>query len=72
LLFNLRKHQLSVFIFKEEPQKLPLNEGMVTATRLTLHMESWSEGKLRYFIVSDAPASDVHALSEMLRRVARS
>ena len=72
LLFNVRKHQLSVFIFKDEQQKLPFYEGTATATRLALHMESWSEGGLRYFIVSDAPASDVHALSELMRGVARS
>jgi len=72
LLFNVRKHQLSVFIFKEEPRKLAFHEGMESATRLALHMESWSEGGLRYFIVSDAPASDVHALSELMRSVARS
>jgi anti-sigma factor RsiW len=71
LLFNLRKHQLSVFIFKEEPRELPFHEA-TTATRLALHVESWSEGGLRYFIVSDAPASDVHALSELLRKAARS
>ncbi len=72
LIFNLRKHQLSVFIFKEEPREFPFHEGTVTSTRLTLHMENWSEGGLRYFVVSDAPASDVHALSELLRKAARS
>jgi len=72
LLFNLRKHQLSVFIFKDEPRELLFHQGTVTSTRLALHMESWSEGGLRYFIVGDAPASDVHALSELLRKAARS
>ncbi len=72
LLFSLRKHQLSVFIFKEEPREFPFHEGTVTSTRLALQMETWSEGGLRYFIVSDAPASDVHALSELLRKAARS
>jgi anti-sigma factor RsiW len=72
LIFNLRKHQLSVFIFKEEPREFPFHEGTVTSTRLALHIESWSEGGLRYFIVSDAPTSDVHALSELLRKAARS
>jgi hypothetical protein len=72
LIFNLRKHQLSVFIFKKEPRELPFHQGTVTSTRLALQMETWSEGGLRYFIVSDAPASDVHALSELLRKAARS
>jgi anti-sigma factor RsiW len=72
LLFSLRKHQLSVFIFKEAPREFPFHEGTVTSTRLALQLETWSEGGLRYFIVSDAPASDVHALSELLRKAARS
>jgi anti-sigma factor RsiW len=72
LLFNLHQHQLSVFIFKEEGRGRPLFEGTVTATRLALNMESWSEGGLRYFIISDASRADVHALSELLRAAAHS
>jgi len=72
LIFDLRKHQLSVFIFKEEPRELTFPEGTVTSTRLAFQMETWREGGLRYFIVSDAPASDVHALGELLRKAARS
>jgi len=72
LLFSMRKHQLSVFIFKDEPKDFPFDVGTITSTRLALHMESWREGGLRYFIVSDAPASDVHALSELLKKAARS
>jgi anti-sigma factor RsiW len=72
LLFNVRKHQLSVFIFQEEAGEFPAHLGTATATRLALHIETWSEGGLRYFIVSDAPAPDVHALGELLRNAARS
>jgi anti-sigma factor RsiW len=72
LLFNLRKHQLSVFIFKEEPGDLPAHLGTVTAARLALHIETWSEAGLRYYIVSDASAPDVHALGDLLRKAARS
>lgn len=72
LLFNLRKHELSVFIFQEQAGELPFSAGELTATKLAFHMESWSEGGLRYFIVGDAPASDVHTLSELMKRAARS
>jgi anti-sigma factor RsiW len=72
LLFHVRKHQLSVFIFKDEPGEFPFHEGTFAATSLAFHMESWSEAGLRYFIVSDAPASDVHALGELLKSAARS
>jgi anti-sigma factor RsiW len=72
LLFKVRKHQLSVLIFKEEPREFPFHEGTATSSRLALQIETWSEGGLRYFIVSDAPASDVHALGELMRNAARS
>jgi anti-sigma factor RsiW len=72
LLFNLRKHELSVFIFQEQSGELSFSAASVTSTKLAFHVETWSEGGLRYFIVSDAPASDVHALSELMKRAARS
>jgi anti-sigma factor RsiW len=72
LLFSLRKHQLSVFIFREQPGEIPFHAGASASTKLAFHMETWSEGGLRYFIVSDAPASDVHALSVLLKDAARS
>jgi len=72
LLFNLRKHQLSVFIFKEQSGEVPFRSGTQASTELGLNLETWSEGGLRYIIVSDAPASDVHALGELLKSAARS
>jgi anti-sigma factor RsiW len=72
LLFNLRKHQLSVFIFQEEPNDVRPHLGTAMATRLALHIETWSEAGLRYYIVSDASAADIHILGDLLRKAARS
>lgn len=72
LLFNLRKHELSVFIFQEQAGERPFSAGELASTKLSFHMESWSEEGLRYFIVGDASATDVHALSELMKRAARS
>jgi anti-sigma factor RsiW len=72
LLFNLRKHQLSVFIFRQQSGEIPFPVETSASTKLALHIETWSEGGLRYFIVGDAPSSDVHALSELLRSAAHS
>jgi anti-sigma factor RsiW len=72
LLFHVRKHQLSVFIFQQQSAGVPFSVGGSTASKLAFHTETWSEGGLRYFIVSDAPASDVHALGELLKNAARS
>jgi anti-sigma factor RsiW len=71
LLFNLRKHELSVFIFQEQSGGIPFSAADIASTKLAFHMETWSEGGLRYFVIGDAPASDVHALSELMKRAAR-
>jgi anti-sigma factor RsiW len=70
LLFTVRKHQMSVFIFQQQSEKVPFSLGTSASTKLAFHMETWSERGLRYFIISDAPASDVHALSKLLRSAA--
>lgn len=68
LLFEVRKHQLSVFIFQE--QAGPSLGG--AASKLAFNVESWSEGGLRYIVISDASPDDVHQLSQLLRNAARS
>jgi anti-sigma factor RsiW len=70
LLFTVRKHQISVFIFQQQSGNMPFSLGTSASTKLAFHMETWSERGLRYFIISDAPASDVHALSRLLRNAA--
>ena len=72
LLFGVRKHQMSVFIFKDEPEGFGAQLGTARSSRLALNIETWSEAGLRYYIVSDASAQDVHALSELLKNAARS
>jgi anti-sigma factor RsiW len=70
LLFELRKHQFSVFILQDQPGLPFLLDG--AARHLAFNCETWTAGSLRYFVVSDAAAADVHDLSELLRRAARS
>jgi anti-sigma factor RsiW len=68
LLFALRKHHLSVFIFQENAGVISGNASPTTARRLAFNMETWTESGLRYVVISDASASEVHQLSELLRR----
>ena len=74
LLYEVRKHQLSVFIFQEgSGVKLPgTNPGTNTAREQGFAMESWTHAGLRYVIVSDTTPSDIHALGELLRAAAGS
>ncbi|HVJ05339.1 MAG TPA: hypothetical protein VM578_06690 [Candidatus Saccharimonadales bacterium] len=70
LLFTLRKHSLSVFIFREQSGISSVFPVTSTFTKLAFHVETWSEGGLRYVVISDAPASDVHSLSVLLKNAA--
>jgi len=67
LLFEIRKHQISVFIFQNRGEASQLSRG-----KPAFSSETWTEGGLRYYIIGDAAASDIHALSELLKNAARS
>lgn len=67
LLFRVRKHQISVFIF--QAKALPFgfaSDGEMDAR--SFHLERWQHDGLRYFAISDAAPEDLQALSDLLRR----
>ncbi len=63
LIYELRKHQLSVFIVQDGGQAA----GAARERKNGFSTESWTWGGLRYVVVSDAGAADVHALVDLLR-----
>jgi anti-sigma factor RsiW len=66
LIYQLRKHEISVFIFQDrgaEAASLPLG----VAHALSFSVESWKQDGLRYFVVGDAGAGDIETLSKLLR-----
>ncbi len=65
LLFQIRSHQLSVFILQDRPGMIPLAMG-ATARELAFNVETWSEGGLRYVVISDASPADVHELGDLM------
>jgi anti-sigma factor RsiW len=68
LVFEVRKHRISVFIFQNRAELSGLNSGPSwLRKKLTFNGETWTEGGLRYFVVGDANPADVHALSELLK-----
>ncbi|MGB9204067.1 MAG: zf-HC2 domain-containing protein [Terriglobales bacterium] len=65
LLFRVRKHQISVFIF--QVKALPL--GFASAVEMdarSFHLERWQHDGLQYFAISDAAPEDLRALSDLL------
>jgi anti-sigma factor RsiW len=67
LLFRVRKHQISVFIF--QAKALPLDfaraEGMDAQS---FHLESWQRDGLQYFVIGDVAPEDLRALSELMKQ----
>jgi anti-sigma factor RsiW len=72
LLFQLREHRLSVFIFQDRPGLSRLDLGSSLRRKLAFNVETWAEGDLRYFVVGDVNRTDIHELSELIKQAARS
>lgn len=68
LVFRIRKHQISSFIFQERavPSDFPL-AGEIDAR--SFHLHSWKQNGLRFFLVGDVEVRDLRALRELLRSV---
>ena len=67
LIYGLRKHHISVFIFQERDVKVPMTTGARSSSFTT---ETWSQGGLRYFVVSDVSGDDLKGLIDLLKRAA--
>ena len=67
LLFQVRNHDLSVFILQDRPGMIPLTMGTTSERELAFNVETWTEGGLRYAVVGDANPADIHALGDLLR-----
>ena len=65
LIFQVRQHKISVFIFPERAEMPRLAAGPVN--ELSFNVESWTKNGLTYFVVGDASADDIRALSKLLR-----
>ena len=71
LLFTVRKHVLSVFIFKDSPElDRALGSGELMR-KLSFNIESWTDGGLRFLIITDAGRSDIDDLRARFAEAAR-
>ena len=70
LIYQVRKHKISVFIFQETSLPGRWDEEYPATKELSFNMETWSQGSLRYCILGDAAAADIHNLAELLKRAA--
>lgn len=70
LIYDVRKHHISVFIFREEAYRAGFDENSTFPKKLTFNMETWSQGGLRYFVIGDASASDIENLAKLFKAAA--
>jgi anti-sigma factor RsiW len=70
LVYEVGKHQISVFVFREGSLRVRLDENAPVTKELPFNVETWTHGGLRYFVIGDASALDVSKLAELLKRAA--
>jgi anti-sigma factor RsiW len=67
LIYDARKHHISVFVFQERSLPTGLGQSFVAPQKQPFNMETWSEGGLRYFVVGDASAADIDNLAKLFK-----
>jgi anti-sigma factor RsiW len=67
LIYDVRKHHISVFVFQEQSLRARLDENSLAPKKLSFNMETWSQGGLRYFVIGDASAADIVSLAKLLK-----
>jgi anti-sigma factor RsiW len=71
LIYDVRKHHISVFVFQDRSLRLPprLNDNFFTPKGVSFNMETWSRDGLRYFVIGDASAADIDGLAKLFKGV---
>jgi anti-sigma factor RsiW len=67
LIYDVRKHHISVFIFPDASTRTRLTENSVSPKQLPFNMQTWSQRGLRYFVIGDAGASDIDSLAKLFK-----
>jgi anti-sigma factor RsiW len=67
LIYAVRKHELSVFIFPERDFRDNWSKNSKVTKKLSFNVESWSQGGLRYFVIGDAGAADINNLTKLFK-----
>jgi anti-sigma factor RsiW len=72
LIYDVRKHHISVFIFQERSLNLPSSWGANSPLpkSLPFNVETWSQDGLRFFIIGDASAADIESLAKLFKAAA--
>jgi len=66
LIFRVRQHQVSVFIFQERAVE-GIRWQETSLTQLSFGIRSWSRNGLHYFVIGDVSGDDLDKLSNLLK-----
>ena len=69
LIYQIRKHQISVFIFQGRDVGRELGSSSKSQKELSFNIESWNRDGLRYFVIGDASSNDIQNLADLLKKV---
>jgi anti-sigma factor RsiW len=67
LIYDVRKHHISVFVFQERSLPAKLGENSLSPKQLPFNMETWSQGGLRYFVIGDDSPADIDSLAKLFK-----
>jgi anti-sigma factor RsiW len=68
LIYHVRKHQISVFIFQERAVgHLPSSSSSLQRQQDTFNFLTWSQNGLRYFVLGDMSGSDLSKLADLFK-----
>jgi anti-sigma factor RsiW len=71
LIYQIRKHQISVFIFPDN-SVASLGDSSRVERRQTFNVETWVQDGLRYVVFGDAASDDIQRLTDLLKSAAKS
>ena len=70
LIYHIRKHQVSVFIFQQRVLgNLPNSDSTLQRQQETFNFLSWSQNGLHYFVIGDMSADDLSQLANLFRSI---
>ena len=67
LIYDVRKHHISVFVFQERSLPARLDEDYLLPKKLPFNLETWSQDGLRYFVIGDASTADINKLAKLFK-----
>lgn len=68
LIYQIRKHQISVFLFPENV--VGLSGASNVSKERTFNVDTWTQGGLRYVVFGDVAPEDIRNLSSLLKGAA--